>query len=81
MARDSDDITIRCHIHIFEEDKKKIEEMFGRTLGFSKACRLILRQFLNQAEAKAQAAAKVVRPEPEVEPSADTTSPDLPSSL
>ncbi len=42
----------RRHIWLYSRDIERTELLFGRTLGFSKAIRLMVRKFLNSVEAK-----------------------------
>jgi len=42
----------RRHIWLYARDIERTELLFGRTLGFSKAIRLMVRKFLNSVEAK-----------------------------
>lgn len=70
MARHVEEETVRCHVHIFKEDKEKLEAMYGtgskHPIGFSQAVRKIIRKFLANAEAKASADAKPLLPSEEV---------------
>lgn len=42
----------RRHLWLYTRDIERTELLFGRTLGFSKAIRLMVRKFLNSVEAK-----------------------------
>lgn len=71
MVRRAEEETVRCHVHIFKEDKEKLEALFGpgskNPIGFSHAVRKILRTFLKGAESRAIANAKpITELEPEV---------------
>ena len=58
MPRLETEELVRKHVWLYAKDVERIDAMFGQTIGFSKAFRLIVRKFMDQAEAKAQHGAK-----------------------
>ena len=60
----ANDALIRKHVWLDANDCDRIESLFGETIGFSEAIRLMLRKFLDGIEAKAQGAAKALPHKP-----------------
>jgi len=52
MPRYESEDLVRRHIWLYARDVERIELLFGRSLGFSKAARLMVRKFLDSVEAK-----------------------------
>ena len=50
----------RVHVWILKDDKEAIDTMFGNSIGFSKAIRTIVHQYVRQIQAKAATQAKTV---------------------
>lgn len=59
MAR-SREAKTRRHIWIFDEDWDKIGQLYGDSLGHSKAVQSILRAFLKKIESKAERTGKAI---------------------
>ena len=64
MPRVESEELVRKHVWMFAKDAEEIEAMFGKSIGFSKAFRLIVRKVLEQAKNKALIDAK--RPDVDV---------------
>lgn len=50
----------RIHIWLYRSDVEKLRMMFDRTLGFSRAVRVIIRKALKEIEAKASTKSRPV---------------------
>ena len=55
MSRRETDKTIRVHLQLFEDDWDWISDHYKGTIGASKFVRSILRAYIRQLQAKAQA--------------------------
>ena len=65
MSRPTDDEElIRVHIWIYKRDHERIMAYFDKTLGFSRAARMMLRKFLDNLEAQSAATAKPIKAQP-----------------
>lgn len=60
MPRVESEELVRKHVWLYAKDAEEIEAMFAKSLGFSKAFRLIVRKFLEQAKNKALMDARTV---------------------
>lgn len=54
MISDEREETMRVHIFVYKEDYERIKELYGDTIGVSKAIRTMLRKFLRTVDAKTE---------------------------
>ena len=51
--RDETERCRRIHVHLYESDIEEIKIMFGRSIGFNKAVRMMVRKYFSYLKAKA----------------------------
>lgn len=68
MPRTETEEIQRVHLWLYARDVERINELFGKNIGISRAIRMMVRKFLNQIDAKAQLEAKPIGDIEDVEP-------------
>jgi hypothetical protein len=62
MPRKEEEETTRVHVHLFQRDVDRLDDLFGATMGRASAIRKIIRAFINNVEAKASERSQPVTP-------------------